>query len=168
MAGRGIGPDPGGNWGSLKVLEQRGDTAQCQEAKSGGASRSRTLGGRRARSQERRRSLGGSSGQREGTPRCSLPPALRMPELGTHSNPLPHPDAPSPPRPSKDPCSPRGAPSFYSPLPLIPSVYAAPVGRPGKGRLGAPGAQGGLGAPWAAVGGAGSFTQQCPDDPSWP
>lgn len=118
---------------------------------------------------KRRRSLGGSSGQREGNP--PQMPSSPCPQEARAGNPLkppPHPDAPSPPRPSKDPCSPRGAPSFHSPLPLIPSVYAAPVGRPGKGRLGAPGAQGGLGAPWAAVGGAGSFTQQCPDDPSWP
>lgn len=69
--------------------------------------------------------------------------------------------------PPKDPCPPRGVPSLHPPLPLMPSVYTAPAGHPGKGQPGARGAQGAPGAPWAAVGGGGSSTQQYPDAPSW-
>lgn len=59
---------------------------------------------------------------------------------------------------------------FVPPLspPLTISVYAAPAGHPGMGQLEELGAQGALGAPWAAEADVESSIQRYRDAPSWP
>lgn len=170
--GRGAGPSPGGSWESPKAREAGMTQAELQEAESGRVCR--PVGGDRAGSQEAGKGAGGPTAGRQGSPQMpSSPPPPPTPGprgiragKGTQT--------PSPtlmlhlPPPPKDPCSPRGAPSLHSPLPLTPSVYAAPAGHPGTGRPGARGAPGAPGAPWAAAGDAGSSTRPSLDAPSWP
>lgn len=102
----------------------------------------------------RRRSLGGSSGQREGTPpRCPLPPALRKPELGTHSNPLPTLMLHLLPTPPRTPVLPEvPPPSTLSCLscPLCMQLQWDAPGRADWGHRGLRGAWGLPGQPWEA------------------
>lgn len=169
MAGRGVGPDPGGSWESLKAREPGMTQSELSSRKLNQAECAGSWEGAEPEARRQERGLAGGGGGAAATGGQAEPPDALLPQdaRAGRCNQNPSPTLMLHLPPPKDPCSPRSAPSLCAPLPLTPSVYAAPAGHPGKAQLGAQGAPGALGAPWAAAGDAGSSTQRSPDAPSW-